>query len=174
MKKNLLFPGCIQEEYIDYEGNDIVEYLALTSPQACAERCASKGGLYWSYNPNSKNCFVKNSDSGRRYYQRFVSGTRACGLNSRPARAQLSPVGVIVSKEREGFPPHQCIDSSPSSICIALASPAPWLALYLGSKARVDKVEIRNRRHYHGERLRNIEVRVTDSLPPTHITRRSL
>ena len=41
----------------------------------------------------------------------------------------------------------------------------PWLALFFGSTVRVDKVEIWNRRDCCGDRLRNFEVRVTDSLP---------
>ena len=40
----------------------------------------------------------------------------------------------------------------------------PHLALDLGSNARVDRVEIRNTNNY-GNRLRDFEVRVTDSLP---------
>ena len=146
--------GCIQEYNSDYYGHDIVERLALASPQACAERCVSvEGGLFWTYSHNSKNCYVKNSDSGRRLEGTWedevplVSGTRTCGLSNRTTSRQLSPAGTVVSQQRDDFPPE---------------ARAPWLALDLGSRAHVDRVEISSS---WGERLSNFQVRVTDSLP---------
>ena len=46
-------------------------------------------------------------------------------------------------------------------------APFPWMALVLASKAKVDRVEIKFRDGCCGEKLRNIEVRVTDTLPTT-------
>ena len=158
--------GCIKEVNINYPGHDIGQYIQLESQQACAEHCASvEGGLFWTYSFWTKNCYLKSSDAGRRYLRYAVSGNRACGLAQ-----QLIPLGVVVSQQRDNwrdkYPPHQCADSNPETFCLAAEAPFPWLAIYLGSKARVDKVEIWNRRNCCGKgRLRNFEVRVTDSLP---------
>ena len=166
--------GCIQEDHIDYYGNDIGERLALANPQACAERCVSvEGGLFWTYSHKSKNCFVKNSDSGRRYEGTWedegdlVSGTRACGLSKRRTSRQLSPAGTVVSQQRDDFPPHQCADSNTTTICVVPEAPAPWLALDLGRGAHVERVEISSREDCCGERLSNFQVRVTETLPPS-------
>ena len=138
----------------------------MESSQACAEHCVSvEGGLFWTYDFTTNDCYVKSSDSGRHTQERFVSGTRACGLQH-----QLVPHGVAVSKGREDYPPHRCADSKPFIFCIVPGAPFPWLALYLGSRARVDRVEIWNRRDCCGFKLRNLEVRVTDSLPSSGIS----
>lgn len=168
--------GCIREEYIDYNARDIVEQKTLENPQACAEHCAStEGGLFWTFSINSKTCHVKNeAHNSRRGIMYTVSGNRACGLSTMGGTQDgqlgksgtLVPVKVVVSQEENGFPPHQCADSNSSTFCAVAPSPAPWLALDLGSRARVDRVEIRNTRNY-GNRLRDFEVRVTDSLPPS-------
>ena len=136
------------------------------SQQACAEHCASiDGGLFWTYSFTTKNCYVKSSDSGRKVQGNLVSGTRACGLAH-----QLKPLGVAVSQQgQDNNPPHQCANSNPLNFCVVARTPFPWLALYFGSKARVDRVEIWNRRDCCGDRLRNFEVRVTDSLPSSGI-----
>merc|ERR1712198_526508 len=159
--------GCIKEEYIDYNAEDIVEQVTLETTQACAEHCASiEGGLFWTYSLNSKTCHVKNSaHNSRRGIMYTVSGNRACGLpNMTTGGSQLVPVNVNVSQEENGFPPHQCADSDMETFCTVAPSPAPWLALDLGSRARVNRVEIRNTRNFEN-RLRDFEVRVTDSLP---------
>ena len=89
-------------------------------------------------------------------------------LSSRASGSQLAHVKVVVSMvDNPDYLPHQCSDSNPTTFCIAAEAPAPWVALYLGSRARVDKVEIRNRPDCCGKRLRDFEVRVTDSLPPS-------
>ena len=148
--------------------------MTLETTQACAEHCASiEGGLFWTYSLNSKTCHVKNSaHNSRRGIMYTVSGNRACGLSTmggttdghlgKPGR--LVPIKVNVSQEEEDFPPHQCADSDNGTFCAVAPSPAPWLALDLGSRARVNRVEIRNTRNFEN-RLRDFEVRVTDSLP---------
>ena len=158
------FLGCIKEINTTYAGNT-TEQTKLESPQACVERCVSvEGGLFWTYDFTNNYCYVKSSDSGRHTQEGFVSGTQACGLEH-----PLIPLGVAVSqqwRERDKYPAHQCADSNPLTFCVVAEAPFPWLAIYLGSKARVDKVEIWNRRDVCcGSRLRNFEVRVTDSLP---------
>ena len=160
MRSHEMLSDCTREEGINYAGNDIGKEIKLESYQACAEHSVSvDGGLFWTYSYTSKTCYVKNSDSGRRTHEHVVSGTQACGLH------QLVPLGVAVSQQRDDFPPHRCVDSNPLTFCVVTEAPFPWLAIYLGSKARVDRVEIWNRRDCCGFRLRNFEVRVTDSLP---------
>ena len=156
-----MLSGCIKEESIDYSGNTIGQPIKLESQQACAEHCVSvEGALFWTFSFATKNCSVQSSDAGRSSLGQVVSGNRACGL------VQLVPLGVAVSQQHhDNYPAHQCVDSNPSTYCIVGKAPFPWLAIYLGSKARVDRVEIWNRRDCCGHRLRNFEVRVADSLP---------
>ena len=135
------------------------------SPQACAEHCVSiEGGLFWTYSHTNQYCHVKSSDAWRTPLGHAVSGNRACGLTN-----QLTPLGVAVSQRQSDSPTNPCADSNPSTFCVVAKSPFPWLALYFGSKARVERVEIWNRRDCCGHRLRNFEVRVTDSLPSSGI-----
>ena len=84
------------------------------------------------------------SASDRRLLAHVISGSRACGLYNRTISARLTSVAVVVSKTNADHPPRQCADGDPSTICVVESSPAPWLAIYLGSRARVDKVEIRH------------------------------
>ena len=76
-----LFPssGCIIEEGIDYEGNDLLE-KPVESQKACSDLCASTGGgLFWTWTPSGV-CHVKKSDSGRKAEgPGFVSGNHQCG-----------------------------------------------------------------------------------------------
>ena len=168
--------GCIRESNVSYHNHDqhdIVEpeILESQSSQACAERCASlEGGLYWTFNTESRRCHVKNSDTGSIYYSNAVSGTRACGLSNRTASPQLTTEGTVVSQQRDDFPPHQCADSNTTTICVVPEAPAPWLALDLGRGAHVERVEISSREDCCGERLSNFQVRVTETLPPSGIS----
>ena len=163
-----LAPGCVKEEYIQYDGQDVLEEVTLESPQACADRCASsEEGLFWTFGLNSKACQVKKSLQGRRGIMYTVSGTRNCGLFNMSGRTdgRLDHIKVVVSKEDNKSPPNQCADNNNATVCTVPASPAPWLALDLGSKHQVNRVEIRNTKF--GGRVRDFEVRVTDSLPPS-------
>ena len=156
------FPGCITEANTNFPENDIGEPTKLESRQACAEHCASiDGGLFWTFSHDTKNCYVKSSDSGRKTETGIVSGNLACGVVH-----PLDPLGVAVSQRNDEHPPHQCVNSNPFDFCVVDHAPFPWLAIHFGSKVRVDRVEIRNRRDCCPQkRLRNFEVRVTDSLP---------
>ena len=157
--------GCIVEKHVGYPDQNIAASSTEETAQACAERCAStEECLFWTWGLHKKDCNVKSSDSGRRYNPNAISGTRVCGLSKRTTSPRLTSVGVVASKEHPRHPPSKCADSKPS-ICIVQPSPAPWLALYLGSRAKVDKIKILNRKVCCGERLRNFTVRVTDSLP---------
>ena len=162
--QNYIFPGCIKEGNIDYTGNDIAR-IRLGTQQACAEYSVSiDGGLFWTYTFDSNYCHVKSSNAGRSRLDRAVSGNRACGLEN-----QLTPLGVAVSQQQSAYPTDRCADSDPLNFCVVAKAPFPWLALYFHSKARVGRVEIWNRRDCCGDRLRNFEVRVTDSLPSSGI-----
>ena len=71
--------GCRIEQNTDYFGNDVVSGYVETQ-QACAAKCVSTpGGLFWTWSPKFKFCYIKSSDSGRRNYPGFVSGNRECG-----------------------------------------------------------------------------------------------
>ena len=55
------------------------------SPQACAEHCAaSEGCRFWTYNKENKACWLKTSDSKKKYLAHAISGSRACGLSKQP------------------------------------------------------------------------------------------
>ena len=41
------------------------------------------GGLFWTFNKNTKTCNVKSSSSGRRTDWRAVSGNRKCGITGK-------------------------------------------------------------------------------------------
>ena len=88
-------------------------------------------------------------------------------FSSVSASPQLTTEGTVVSQQRDDFPPHQCADSNTTTICVVPEAPAPWLALDLGRGAHVERVEISSREDCCGESLRNFQVRVTGSLPPS-------
>ena len=71
--------GCRIEQNTDYFGNDIVDGFVETQ-QACADKCyLTPGGLFWTWDPKIKLCYIKSSDYGRRNYPGTVSGNRECG-----------------------------------------------------------------------------------------------
>ena len=79
LKLKNIFLGCVTEQNIDYNGNDIANQV-LESVQACADLCASTpGGLFWTYSPTNKHCYIKSSNSGRTANAHSVSGNRECG-----------------------------------------------------------------------------------------------
>ena len=168
--------GCVIEDQVNYAvhnlGGDSAVPTTQESPQDCAEHCvATQGALFWVYNRANKECWLKTSDSDRRYHTDVVSGNRACGLSNRTISARLTSVAVAVSERNENFPPRKCANGDPSTICVVESSPAPWLAIYLGSRVKVNKVEIKRR--VAGTRNRDggqdkpwiNKVWITDSLP---------
>ena len=172
--------GCVIEDQVNYavhnlDGDNQVP-TTQESQQTCAEHCAStEGGRYWTYNKNNKECWIKTKDSDRRYKAEAISGSRACGLSNRTISARLTSVAVLVSKPNVDHPPKLCADGDPSTVCVVESSPAPWLALYLGSRVKVNKVEIKRRvagtRNKDGgqDKLWINKVWVTDSLPSTGV-----
>ena len=153
-------PGCILEEGIDYRQNNIGGPVrGVTSAQACAEHSLSIGGSHWTYDYSNANCWVKSSDSLATTNTDAISGTAACAF------PQLAPLGVATSRRLEENPPELCADSNSTTFCVAGKAKYSWVALHLGLKARISRVEIRNRADCCGDKLRNIEVRVTNTLP---------
>ena len=53
------------------------------------------------------------------------------------------------------------------AICHSNGGNYPWIAIDYGNTVTVQRVEIFNRRGCCGERTRNVEVRISDSLPTT-------
>ena len=72
--------GCLIEKNIDYLGSDII--LGVTeSDQECAARClTTTNGNFWTWDPRDKNCYIKNSSSGRKHHSATISGNRECGF----------------------------------------------------------------------------------------------
>ena len=131
----------------------------MTSAQACAEHSLSKGGSHWTYNYINADCWVKSSNSLATTNANVISGTAACAF------PQLAPLGVVTSRRLEENPPELCADSNSTTFCVVGKAQYPWIALHLGLKARISRVEIKNREDCCGDKLRNIEVRVTNTLP---------
>ena len=131
----------------------------MTSAQACANLSLAKGGPYWTYQYSTHKCWVKSSDSGARHFEGVISGTQACAF------PQLAPLGVVASQRLNERPPQLCADSNSTTFCVVEKARFPWIALYLGLKARISRVEIKNREDCCENKLRNFEVRVTDALP---------
>ena len=172
--------GCVIEDQVNYVGHalgdDNTVPTTQESQQACAEQCVvTVGALFWTYNKDNKECWLKTSDSDRRYHADAISGSRACGLSNRTISARLTSVAVVVSKSNAQYPPSLCADGNPSTVCVVESSPAPWLALHLGSRARVDKVEIRNMltglggRNFGAKKPWVNKVWVADSLPSSGV-----
>ena len=151
----------MRQENFNYPGEDIGGPTTQGSPQACAEKSVSAGGLFWTYSYGNKKCWVKSSDSGKKSEEGKVSGSRACAF------PKLTSLGVFTSQSTVDNPPQLCSVSNPFTFCVVDKAPFPWMALVLASKAKVDRVEIKFRDNCCGEMLRNIEVRVTDTLPTT-------
>ena len=96
---------------------------------------------------------------------------------------KLQPVAVFLSSQypcsKVRCAPHYCIDNvtkvshqdgDKTELCHTGSHPAPWLAIDFGEEAQVsvEKVVLFNRnssRNYENQRLRNVEVRLTDELP---------
>jgi len=101
-RQNLLSTGgCIEEDEIDYNGDDIPGGRKTTAnSQECAHFSASiPGGLFWTFNKNDKTCNVKSSSSGRRTDWRAVSGNRKCGITGPPSPCSTASIKILVRKE---------------------------------------------------------------------------
>ena len=74
--------GCLIENNVAYNSFDIWNG-EVENQQACADLSAStSGGLFWTYQTDSKLCFIKSSDSGRVAMENRVSGHSDCGQSS--------------------------------------------------------------------------------------------
>ena len=69
-----------------------------------------------------------------------------------------------------GYGAEKCIDGIISSVdthevCHTWGTPAPWLAIDYRISVTVQRVELFNRIGSHGDRTRNVDVRISDELP---------
>ena len=72
--------GCLIEKNIDYLGSDLIAGVT-ESDQECAARClTTSNGNFWTWDPRDKNCYIKNSSSGRKHHSATISGNRECGV----------------------------------------------------------------------------------------------
>merc|ERR1712179_712901 len=60
--------GCVVEEKTDYQGNDIKQgpkfFKVVEDQEACAKLAvANKKAKFWTYQPSSKKCWIKTSNS---------------------------------------------------------------------------------------------------------------
>ena len=78
----------------------------------------------------------------------------------------LQPLTATLSSEHGGHPATNCIDGDMTNICHSRepAERSPWLAIDYGTSVTVNRVEIFNRNIY-GNRLKNVDVRVSNELP---------
>ena len=83
-KSEYIYLECIEEDGIDYYGNDIPHNAKKTGNQEeCAAYAASiPGGLFWTWNKGNKHCHVKNSNSGKRKHGYAVSGSVHCATST--------------------------------------------------------------------------------------------
>ena len=88
-----IFLGCIIDQATDYGGNDIKGGSKTTeNHQECAVFSAlTRGGLFWTWNKNTKKCLVKSSNSGKRKIGHAVSGNRECGIPGGWKTAKIKP-----------------------------------------------------------------------------------
>ena len=78
-----MFSGCIIEEDISYDGNDIIDKV-MESQQDCADFSKTiLGGNFWTWNLGDKRCWVKTTSAGWRTRGGRVSGNRVCGSGER-------------------------------------------------------------------------------------------
>ena len=68
-----------------------------------------------------------------------------------------------------GYGAEKCIDGIISvdthKVCHTWGDPAPWLAIDYRISVTVQRVELFNRIGSHGDRTRNVDVRISDELP---------
>ena len=69
--------GCGTEKDVDYWGND-VSSGEQPNVAACRSSCRSKGAGFFTYTPNNRACYCKNSDAGRKHTGGAESGGTLC------------------------------------------------------------------------------------------------
>jgi len=81
--------GCLEEDNIDYDGNDIQILPNIPSKAECMSRCQSNGRCkFWTwikptYNGRHgigarKTCHLKSDNGGRKTTQGLISGNKIC------------------------------------------------------------------------------------------------
>ena len=98
-----------------------------------------------------------------------------CLTNISAGVEQLKAVKAILSSENPKWAPaSKCIDGdsetiSSDNLCHTYGPfpRAPWLALDYGTLVTVKRVELFNRADCCGDRTRNVDIRVSNELPPS-------
>ena len=148
----------------------MIEQVPSENAQDCAEHCAkNEEGIYWTF--HNRTCTVRKSIPSRIGALHTISGNRQCGLFTMRGWpfggtvGRLTPKAVTIgSQATENSSPDGCADKNHETKCTVAASPAPWMALDLGSRTQVNRVDLLLTKNWGG-RLSDFEVRVTDSLP---------
>ena len=93
-----MFSGCIIEEDISYDGNDIIDKV-MESQQDCADFSKTiMGGNFWTWNSGDKRCWVKTTSAGWRSKGGRVSGNRACGSGEKCVPMCSYVLAIYVNK----------------------------------------------------------------------------
>ena len=76
---NVISTGCLIEEKIDYNGNDLRHFTNVPSKEECAEKAAAvEEAKFWTYQTKSKTCYSKTSKDGKKAHPNGVSGNVEC------------------------------------------------------------------------------------------------
>ena len=94
-----MLSGCIIEEDISYDGNDIIDKV-MESQQDCADYCKTiLGGNFWTWNSGDKRCWVKTTSAGWRTRGGRVSGNRVCGSGKKCVPMCSYVLAIYVSNQ---------------------------------------------------------------------------
>merc|ERR1719187_139090 len=69
--------SCLREDNVDYHGSDITGHPKpiVTGPAACNNLCVQNiACTHWSFGKDNKECYLKNSDSGKNKHNNRISG----------------------------------------------------------------------------------------------------
>ena len=79
-KLEIIFLGCILDEGTDYKDKPI-KSEKTEEQQDCADLSSSTPeGFFWTWNKNTKMCFVKSAKGKLENVEHAVSGNRKCGV----------------------------------------------------------------------------------------------
>ena len=96
----VISPGCVIEEGIDVTpGKDIKKIGNVESFDQCAMKAAEiKNAKFWTYQPSTKNCWAKASNSKKEPLEGVVSGNVKCS----DFETEISLCGVAGEKLYNG------------------------------------------------------------------------
>jgi len=88
--------GCLKEYNTDFYGGDIANgFLTASDMQNCAETCRANAQCrYWTFQPSTNNCWMKDSKAGQTGTQDRISGNEACGADAPAPSSSPAVCGV--------------------------------------------------------------------------------